>query len=178
VETVAAASVWQVIAGRPGRFLLSLWPWRSLAYLCSTVIVAGRVWLAAVPAVLFPPLWLLYGLPVGAAERVRLGLVDGAPARSPHLPRPRGPGRWLRRRLREPSTWRELGYTVTLCTVLMVADLAVLGALLVCALLVCRSRSRSRCPAGCPPRSSRPGTSWSPRRSPTAWSSGSRRGRP
>jgi signal transduction histidine kinase len=124
------------MVGSPARFLLSAWPWRALSYLCTTVIVAGCVWLAALPAVLFPPLLLLFGLPVGTVERVRLGLVDPARARSPHPPVPPGVGGWLRRRLREAATWREFGYTVSLCTVLLVADLVALGVLLLCALLL------------------------------------------
>jgi signal transduction histidine kinase len=137
VETVVRReSVWQAMAGRPGRFLWSPWPWRSLAYLCTTVVVAGCVWVCALPAVLCPPLWLLFGIPVGGVERVRLGFVDGAPARSPHLPAGPGVTGWLRRRLREPTTWRELGYTVSLCSVLLVADLVVLGVLVFCAVLV------------------------------------------
>jgi signal transduction histidine kinase len=132
----AHTSVWQSMAGSPGRFLASSWPWKSGVYLCTTVIMAGCVWLAALPAVLFPPLLLLFGLPVGTVERVRLGLVDSARAGSPHLPPPRSRTGWLRQRLREPATWRELGYTVSLCTVLALADLIVLCVLLFCAVLL------------------------------------------
>src|SRR6185503_5776461 len=57
VVTVAT-SVWRAMAGNPVRFVLSRWPWRSLAYVVSSVAVISIAWLAIVPLLLFPPLLL------------------------------------------------------------------------------------------------------------------------
>jgi signal transduction histidine kinase len=130
--------VWGALGGNPVRFLLSSWPWRSLAYLASgavlglltllgffalvgvgvltAVVVVGFLLLGAVP---------LLGVAVGGLERRRLQLmrVDvPAPART-------APGSPLRERIREarrePASWRELGYAVLLALVLWWVDAAV-----------------------------------------------------
>ncbi len=124
----AAPRAWAAIAGSPLRFLGSAWPWRSLAYLVSgsaigfgclllvaTLAVAGTLLaLVLVGAVLLVCLVLL-GLPVAALERRRLTLIDGDPIRGGHL-EPKRPGLvpWLRTRLVERATWRELAYTLLL----------------------------------------------------------------
>jgi signal transduction histidine kinase len=58
------------------------------------------------------PLLLLSGLPLGAVERRRLRWMDPRPAPSPHAPSPGAIGSpaWIRARLHEPATWRELAY--------------------------------------------------------------------
>ncbi len=122
------------MAGNPFRFFLSRWPWRSLAYLAGTVVVATVVGFAMLPVMLFPPALVLAGLPVGALERRRLGLLNRVPAGSPHAAAPSG---WLRRRLCEGATWREFGYTLCLLSVLLVVDLIGLFALFVALLLLC-----------------------------------------
>ena len=81
------ASVWAAMAGNPVRFLLSGWPWRCLAYVSGTVLVAAAAWSSVL---VFPPGLVLVGVPVGALERWRLRLVDPLPAPSPHTPA--GPG--------------------------------------------------------------------------------------
>jgi signal transduction histidine kinase len=107
------------MAGNPVRFLLSGWPWRCLAYVCGTVALAGAV---ALSVLAFPPGLVLAGVPVGALERRRLRWVDPVPALSPHGRAGPGAGSWLRRRLSESATWRELGYVCCLLTVLLVVD--------------------------------------------------------
>jgi signal transduction histidine kinase len=134
----AGTDVWSALGGNPVRFLLSSWPWRSLAYLASgavvgvltllgffalvgvgvltAVVVVGFVLLGAVP---------LLGVAVGGVERRRLELmrvVVPAPARTT-------PGAPLRERIREarrePASWRELGYAVLLALVLWWVDAVV-----------------------------------------------------
>ncbi|MFF5052972.1 histidine kinase [Micromonospora sp. NPDC000663] len=114
-------------------WLVSVWPWRALAYLVSTVpiagvlavglLVVGAPLLAAVNALRLhgrPPeiplmLFLAVGsltllalapivsFPVGAVERWRLGLVDGRA-----LPASPWPG--LAARYRTAAGWREVAY--------------------------------------------------------------------
>ncbi|MET8231497.1 sensor domain-containing protein [Micromonospora sp. NPDC005298] len=114
-------------------WLVSAWPWRALAYLVSTVPIAGVLavgllvlgapLLAAVNALRLhgrPPeiplmLFLAVGsltllalapivsFPVAAVERWRLGLVDGRP-----LPASPWPG--LAARYRTAAGWREVAY--------------------------------------------------------------------
>ncbi|WP_030320159.1 sensor histidine kinase [Streptomyces sp. NRRL B-3229] len=130
---------------RPG-FLLSAWPWLAAGYLLSGAVagvlaLVGLVTLAAVGGVLAVilvglPLLLvlaLVGLPVGRVERRRLRLVDRDPVPDPHrVPAAPGLRPWLRTRLREQITWRELAYTVLLAALLWPLDaLVVTVALLV-----------------------------------------------
>ncbi|WLS45217.1 histidine kinase [Micromonospora profundi] len=114
-------------------WLISAWPWRALAYLVSTVPIAGvlAVGLLVIGAPLLaavnalrqhgrPPglplmLFLAVGsltvlalapivsFPVAVVERWRLGLVDGRP-----LPAPRWTG--LAARYRSAAGWREVAY--------------------------------------------------------------------
>ncbi|CCH30128.1 Two-component system, sensor histidine kinase [Saccharothrix espanaensis DSM 44229] len=127
--------MWSAMAGSPLRFLGSAWPWRCVAHLSGTVAVGVVLWF---PVLALLPALPLLGVPVGAVERRRLRLVDPAPAADPHLVAGPGVRAWLRRRLTEPATWRELGYALCLLTVLPVvaaAGLAVLLVALVLALL-------------------------------------------
>ncbi|MCO5999273.1 sensor histidine kinase [Actinoallomurus rhizosphaericola] len=131
-----------ITALRRRGFLASAWPWRSLAYLV-TSSVPGALALTIVAAVLIvggtlasalvglPMLAALAfaGVPVAAFERWRLRLVDTEPVADPHrVPDGPGVGTWLATRVREPATWRELGFTVLLATVLWPMDLAVAAA--------------------------------------------------
>src|SRR5690349_15174848 len=111
------------MAGNPLRFLFSAWPWRCVAYLVTTIAVAGAVWCVCLVGMLVPPVLVLLGLPVGALERRRLRILEPAVAPTPHATPPPGPGAWLRVRLTEAATWRELGYTACLGSVLLFADL-------------------------------------------------------
>lgn len=125
------SSVWRAMAGNPLRFVLSLWPWRCLAYLFSTVVLAVAVWGTLLAGLLFPPALVLIGVPVGVVERWRLRLLDQAPD-SPHAVVPAGLSVWLRRRLHERATWRELGYTLCLAAVLVTVDLVGMFVLVAC----------------------------------------------
>ncbi len=136
--------VWRALA-RP-RFLLTSWPWRSLGYLASTVPVGGAALLAlglvtgigaltAVALVGIPLLVMavLAGIPIGSIERHRIRLLRTDAVSDPH-PRVVAPGlwEWVRTRLIETATWRELAYALLLALVLWPLDLAVLG---VCGLI-------------------------------------------
>lgn len=131
-----SSSVWRATAGNPVRFLLSRWPWRSLAYVGTSVAVASAAWLVIVPLLLFPPLPLLLGMPIGALERHRLRILDPVPVRDPHAPAPAGTLAWVRQRAAEAATWRELGYGVCLLSVLALLDLAAIFAVSICLLLL------------------------------------------
>ncbi|GAA2697537.1 sensor histidine kinase [Actinoplanes palleronii] len=131
-----AASVWQAMAGHPVRFVRSRWPWRSLAYVVSSLPVIAIGWLAVLPLLLFPPLLLLAGPPIGALERHRLALMDPVAIPDPHPPAPPGGWAWVRQRVTAAATWRELGYGACLLSVLALLDLAAVIVLLVCLLLL------------------------------------------
>ena len=89
--------------------LFTSWPWRSLAYLLTTPLIA-LTWLLTCW-----PLLPLAGLPLGQVERWRLRLVDLQPLPNPHTPAPSNGFRaWVRYRLGERITWTELLYGVVL----------------------------------------------------------------
>ncbi len=136
-------NVWQAMS-RPG-FLVSAWPWRSVAYLLTgamtgCVALVGIVTAAAVGGLLaivlvgVPLLVLsaLAGIPLARLERLRLRLVDLAPAPGRHAaPSATGLRPWLTTRLRAPATWRELGYALLFAVLLWPVDaLAITVALL------------------------------------------------
>ena len=134
----------QALARKPTWFLRSAWPWRSLGYLVSGVLlgaVTGTAYLflaiggAALAIVLvgllaFPAMVLL-SMYVARFERWRLRLVDPDPAPDPHRPVPTGTWRerrqWIVARLREPVTWREFGYAMVSCLALWWVDLTMIG---------------------------------------------------
>ncbi|AIY19014.1 sensor histidine kinase [Pimelobacter simplex] len=135
-------SAWSALRGNPVRFLLSSWPWRSLAYLAGTaavgfallgvllallmagaltaVVVVGFVLIGAIPVLCVAVLGL---------ERRRLRVVQpDAPALG--APRPpvadgRGLRAWVRQRRGEPPSGREGGYVVLLVTLLWLLDAVV-----------------------------------------------------
>ena len=131
--------VWRSLA-RPHRWLRSSWPWRSLAYLLGGLLLN----IAVLPGLAFglllgvgtAPLGLglviltcvaLVGVPMGTLERRRLRLM-GEPVPDPHArPPATGLRPWLRTRLREPATWRELGHVLLGAIPLLVADLMFIG---------------------------------------------------
>ncbi|GAA2097946.1 sensor domain-containing protein [Actinomadura alba] len=133
------------MAGSPLRFLGSEWPWRSLAYLLSGSMLGSACMVAVAALALFGialalmvvGLALLAGLavigvPVATVERSRLRLIDPVPVTGAHRT-PAGPGPlgWMRTRLSEPATWRELAYTLLLSAGLWPIDLLVAGGVLV-----------------------------------------------
>ncbi|MEV7275959.1 sensor domain-containing protein [Streptomyces sp. NPDC093111] len=124
---------WQALA-RPRRFPRTAWPWRAVVYLVSGAAVGAFALLVLLVLVGFSvflvglPLLPLAGVALGGLERRRLRLVDRDPAADPHrVPGAPGLAAWLRVRVREQATWRELGYAVLLATVLWPLDLIVLA---------------------------------------------------
>lgn len=135
------SDAWTAVRGHPARFLASVWPWRSLAYLATTVPV-GLAWLivllvvvavGAATVVLIAGLLVLAGIPVlvhlaAAGERRRLRLIyPGLPVHQP--PAARDPAR-------RRASWPETGVTVLLTTVFWIADAVLLLLLTVPVLLL------------------------------------------
>ncbi|MEU3454922.1 sensor domain-containing protein [Micromonospora sp. NPDC006766] len=129
------ADAWSAVRGRPWRFLISAWPWRSLIYLVSTVplgigvllVLAAVIGLGVLTAVIVVGLLLLASVPlvttvIAEIERARLRLVLPQPSGGEHPT--------LRERLRTwrtvPVSWSEIGYAVLLATVGWLVDAVVL----------------------------------------------------
>jgi signal transduction histidine kinase len=141
---VGPRNAWQAISERPWGFLASSWPWRSVAYLVSGValgaltaavllalLVAGALFALVLVGLLAFLAVALSGVAVGRFERWRLRLVDLDPTPDPHRrPDPVGRLAWVRTRLREPATWRELGYTIVSLGALWWIDGVILGIVL------------------------------------------------
>lgn len=131
-------TVWQAMT-RPG-YLLSAWPWRSIGYLVTGAVTGAAalvaiVTLAAAGGILAVVLvglpllvgTVLAGLPVARVERFRLRLVDLEPVPEQHrVPAEPGLWAWLVTRLRERTTWRELGYALLFAGLLWPVDVLVL----------------------------------------------------
>lgn len=117
----------------PATLLFTSWPWRSLAYLATTPLVAAG-W-----AVLCWPLLTLAGVPLGHVERRRLGLVDRGPAPDPHAPGGGGFRERVRSRSRERITWTELLHGALLLPLSLLDFAVVTAALLTPALLAASS---------------------------------------
>ncbi|MER6344869.1 sensor histidine kinase [Streptomyces sp. NPDC001595] len=127
-------NLWQAMS-RP-RFALSAWPWRAAGYLASGAVTGAAVLVALVSlavaggvlTVVLVGLPLLVGLalaglPVASAERWRLRLVDREPLPRWHRePGAAGLWAWLTTRLRERSTWQELGHALLFATLLWPLD--------------------------------------------------------
>jgi signal transduction histidine kinase len=125
----------------PLRLLASSWPWRSVVYLLTGLVVA-TLWVAGTLALLVVPalglIVLFGGIPLGAVERWRLRFIESTPAAapSPHeTPHQAGVWGWLATRFREPVTWRELGYALLFSLALAWVD-AAMGLLVFCAFYV------------------------------------------
>lgn len=136
---------------RQRRYVRTAWPWRATLYLLTSVplglatltallllAVAGSaltVVLIGIPLLLT---LVLSGIPLAALERRRLRLLDPRPIAATHR-EPDGTGltAWLRTRLQERATWRELGYALLFALVLWPLEaLAVGTALVVCGGLI------------------------------------------
>ncbi|GAA4219090.1 signal transduction histidine kinase [Streptosporangium album] len=130
-----SSAAWRALTRRD--LLLTSWPWRSLAYLVTGVLL-GEVVLVVFLLALFTstilavllvgiPLLLALGfsgIPVAALERRRLRIIDPEPAATPHrMPDLPGLREWISLRLQEQATWRELAYVVLLVTVLWPIEL-------------------------------------------------------
>ncbi|WP_046729751.1 sensor histidine kinase [Streptomyces humi] len=141
-------NVWQAMS-RPG-FLLSSWPWRSAGYLLTGALAGavalvgllGAVAVSGALAIVLVGLPLLVlvafaGIPVARAERHRLRLIDRDPAPDPHQPPAAGgPRSWLTTRLRERTTWRELGHAFLFAVLLWPVDALAITVGLLCPLAV------------------------------------------
>lgn len=124
----------QALRAHPLGLLLTAWPWRCLAYLVATPVVAAT-WLLTCGALL-----PLAGLPLARVERWRLRWVDHHPVADPHTPAPApGLAAWLRHRLQERATWTELLYGVLLLPLSLLGFGVLTLALLVPAVLVAAS---------------------------------------
>ncbi|MGW1883936.1 sensor histidine kinase [Streptomyces sp. NPDC001970] len=134
-------TAWQAMAQRPLSFLTSTWPWRSLAYLATGVVVgaaavavfvtglvAGLILLVVLVGVAPLVGVVLSSITVATVERRRLRLVDLDGMPDPHR-RPEEPGfrAWVSTRLTEQVTWRELLFTLISAAALWWLDLLVLG---------------------------------------------------
>ncbi|MDQ0696900.1 sensor histidine kinase [Streptomyces sp. W4I9-2] len=121
--------------------------WRAALYLLTSVplgvatlvalLLLAVVGSALTVLVIGVPLLLtlvLAGIPLAALERRRLRLIDPAPLLDPHREPPEpGLASWLRTRLQERCTWRELAYALLFAFVLWPLEaLAVGSVLLVC----------------------------------------------
>ncbi|MGW5668224.1 sensor histidine kinase [Micromonospora sp. NPDC003776] len=130
-----SSDAWSAVRGKPWRFLVSAWPWRSLAYLLSSVplgigvllVLVAVIGLGLLTAVIVAGLLLLASVPlvttvIAEIERARLRLVLPQASRGPY---PR-----LRERLRTwrtlPVSWSEIGYAVLLAAVGWLVDAVVL----------------------------------------------------
>ena len=127
--------VWSSLAGNPLRLLGSRWPWRSLDYLISTVLVGvvalvGLLVTILVGTVTTPiviGLFILGGLPrlgagIAVIERRRLSLMtDGADPAGDIRP---SLGPWWKLP-RDAGSSRALGYAVLLALLLWVVDFLV-----------------------------------------------------
>ncbi|MFJ6138714.1 sensor histidine kinase [Kitasatospora sp. NPDC092286] len=149
-EEQQPVAVWAALRAHPGRFPFTVRALRCWAYLLSgallgpvvLVVLAGLLLVGlplSVVGIGLPVLaaLVLSGLPAAALERRRLRLVEPVVVPDPHRPLP-GAGRpaWLRTRLRERATWRELAHTALLGTVLSAVCLGFTALLLFSAALV------------------------------------------
>ncbi|MBB2943970.1 signal transduction histidine kinase [Actinoplanes lutulentus] len=138
---MAVHNALEALSLRPTVFLRSPWPWRSLAYLLCGALI-GWATVVAVVALLIAGTLLsvlvvgfagfvavvLSGIVVARLERRRLRLVDVADLPDPHVPvTTPGVRAWVRVRLREEVTWRELGYAALSAGLLCWMDALVIG---------------------------------------------------
>ncbi|GHC43983.1 sensor histidine kinase [Streptomyces flavofungini] len=143
-------SVWADLRGGGRRYLRGAAPWRAAAYVGGGALVGVPVLVTLVASLAVGVVLSVFlvglpllaalafvGLPVAALERRRLRSVDPAPAPSPHRA-PDAPGltAWLRLRVREQATWRELAYAVLMAFVLWPLDLAAAACTLALPLLL------------------------------------------
>ncbi|MFD9906081.1 sensor histidine kinase [Streptomyces sp. NPDC059063] len=116
------------------------------------------------------PLLALAGIPVGALERQRLRLMLPGPAATPHRT-PEAPGltAWLRLRVREQATWRELAYAVLMAVVLWPLDLTVAACTLGLPLALVAAPAQLALTGGPDGGGARPAKLWLVDAYPAAW---------
>ncbi len=89
------------VLGNPRRFLFSLWPLRSIAYLITSIILGVAAIPLTVLLLVFAPVW---GILLGWIERRRVRLAGLSEVPSAHLPLTHRDWRvWVRVRLNEPT---------------------------------------------------------------------------
>jgi signal transduction histidine kinase len=128
-----APDAWTALRGQPWRFLCSGWPWRSVAYVVTSVplglaMMIGLgfgIVLGAVTLIMIVGIAVFAGLPVlsgvlGILERKRLALVQAAPVSAMTVRERFRIGRRL------PVSWSEMGYAVLLALVFWWIDALVL----------------------------------------------------
>lgn len=99
-------TIWQGLMLSPLRFLGSRWPWVGLL---SVVITAALGLVLVIPVVATLVILPLWGIFFSIVERRRLRLLGAPPRASGHVRVPREQRHnWLRVRLTEPTTWREV----------------------------------------------------------------------
>ena len=127
-----ATDAWAAVRGRPRRFLFSAWPWRSLAYVLTSVpmgvvtlvVLTTALLVGVATLVVVVGLAVLAGIPLltgllGIVERRRLALVQPGPVLGLSL------AERLRAGRRMPVSWPEVGYAVLLGGLLWPVDGAV-----------------------------------------------------
>lgn len=120
-----AQTVWQALMLPPWQFLPSGWPWRALAFVVTSALLAPILISVLVPTILLLPFW---GIALSRLDRQRLVLLGLPRPPSGHVPVPRGERQnWLGVRLTEPATWREM-LSLLLGIVFGAVSLAVVGA--------------------------------------------------
>ncbi|RSM98142.1 sensor histidine kinase [Nonomuraea sp. WAC 01424] len=116
-------TLWQAITGNPLRFLGSSWPWRTLAYLATSlpgggaavaVTVFGRQTALVVAMITLLVVVAVLSGPIASLERWRLRLID--PVALP-APKPRTPISFA-----SPAARREIGYALLWATILPVVN--------------------------------------------------------
>ncbi|GAA1110987.1 sensor histidine kinase [Nocardiopsis metallicus] len=149
VHTRAPSTLLKALAGP--RYLISAWPWRSLAYVLTTLLVGGVLLFVAIPVYMPWTLFVamtgtgastgefafaflsglftvlcfapLVAIPLGALERRRLYLVMPGENGSGHRTPPPGLWGWIRTRYAEAATWREVAYAAVMFPLVGVAFL-------------------------------------------------------
>ena len=151
---MSARAPWQAMVQPPRQFLLSRWPWLSMAYLlsgvgvgvvigaCFSLIVIGTTVLVRVIAttrlsvqsvlallgmIVLLCVFVLCGIALAKVERQRIRLIDPDPIDRPRRRTEADDLRaWAVSRFRDPLTWQEIGYAVV-CTILCLLDGVVLA---------------------------------------------------
>jgi len=144
-----SSDLWRPLRRRD--YVLSGMPWRAALYLLTSVplgaatlltlvllAVAGSALAVVVVGLPLLLVLVLSGIPLASLERRRLRLIDSTPLVDPHREPPgTGLAAWLRTRVQERSTWRELGYALLFATVLWPLEALAVGAMaLVCGGLI------------------------------------------
>jgi signal transduction histidine kinase len=145
-QTALGAVAWR-------RLPVSEWPWRSAWYLLALLAVPAIPWfliagnklhngttialLTLLGGVLVTALGPLIAIPVAAAARWRLAIVDRRPvSHAQHVPGAAKLPGWLRARYADPAAWREAGYACLQATIVPGASLASLFAVFLAGALI------------------------------------------